>query len=482
MQFKKAIKKGFTLVELVVVIAVIAILAATSVGIYFGVTESAKKSNDQTVTNQMNKTLLLDETVNGKPATVTEVLSILDENGFDATKMSPFQDGAYYLWDSKENEMILVDNENNVQFPEGVSLRGAKHEYFTFVASKTEKETYAAYSVYLKDGYVGDENEVFTTGVDVGNNYGKDVIYEGANEVTIRTNNGDLTVKTGIVNHYGAANYLKVESGAKYNEFGTVVGNLDEIPTISNESEYVKVNTEEDLRNALNVGGKIMLTGDISVTVSDADDVNVFTVSHETEINLNGHNIEGLRDVSFNYEKSNALFAIKAPLTLSGYGVVSYEQKGNNMGWNGYMSVCSVQQSVLNVEDAVIIRNIGGTDMAYAIDVLTNGTLGDATLNINGGLVESLAYIAVRAFCNSTSNSVYVTVTDGIVRSMKSIGIWFQNPNSNNNNGSLTISGGTIISETREPILIGSSTNFSTNYTGGTFIEGNADVTSQYVK
>ena len=41
--FKKT-KKGFTLVELVVVIAVIAILAAVSVGAYFGVTESANNS------------------------------------------------------------------------------------------------------------------------------------------------------------------------------------------------------------------------------------------------------------------------------------------------------------------------------------------------------------------------------------------------------------------------------------------------------
>ena len=41
--FKK-LKKGFTLVELVVVIAVIAILAAVSVGAYFGVTESANNS------------------------------------------------------------------------------------------------------------------------------------------------------------------------------------------------------------------------------------------------------------------------------------------------------------------------------------------------------------------------------------------------------------------------------------------------------
>lgn len=44
MKFKK-LKKGFTLVELVVVIAVIAILAAVSVGAYFGVTDSANSSN-----------------------------------------------------------------------------------------------------------------------------------------------------------------------------------------------------------------------------------------------------------------------------------------------------------------------------------------------------------------------------------------------------------------------------------------------------
>lgn len=44
MKFKK-LKKGFTLVELVVVIAVIAVLAAVSVGAYFGVTDSANSSN-----------------------------------------------------------------------------------------------------------------------------------------------------------------------------------------------------------------------------------------------------------------------------------------------------------------------------------------------------------------------------------------------------------------------------------------------------
>lgn len=38
------VKRGFTLIELVVVIAVIAVLAVVSVAAYFGVTDSAEKS------------------------------------------------------------------------------------------------------------------------------------------------------------------------------------------------------------------------------------------------------------------------------------------------------------------------------------------------------------------------------------------------------------------------------------------------------
>ena len=54
MKFFKKAKRGFTLVELVVVIAVIAILAAVSVGAYFGVTESANNSRLEQETKQLH--------------------------------------------------------------------------------------------------------------------------------------------------------------------------------------------------------------------------------------------------------------------------------------------------------------------------------------------------------------------------------------------------------------------------------------------
>lgn len=60
MKANNKIKKGFTLVELVVVIAVIAILSAVSVGAYFGVTDSANDSKltSESANIKLNITLL----------------------------------------------------------------------------------------------------------------------------------------------------------------------------------------------------------------------------------------------------------------------------------------------------------------------------------------------------------------------------------------------------------------------------------------
>lgn len=56
--FKKA-KKGFTLVELVVVIAVIAILSAVSVGAYFGIITQARNSAAEQDASQVKTSLQL---------------------------------------------------------------------------------------------------------------------------------------------------------------------------------------------------------------------------------------------------------------------------------------------------------------------------------------------------------------------------------------------------------------------------------------
>ena len=242
MQFKKAIKKGFTLVELVVVIAVIAILAATSVGIYFGVTESAKKSNDQTVTNQMNKALMLDATLNGNPKSPSEALAVLEENGFDVTKMTPFQDGAYYLWDSEDNKMILINSEGSIDFPTDVTIReNEKFDYYGFVSSQEEIDANPEYSYYLKSSYSESTVKV-NAGIDTGvNDDITTVTYENTTQtkksVSIFTNSYDTSIildgKAGNegddVSTYGSSDSIKVNSVGlnSLHVYGDVAGNIN---------------------------------------------------------------------------------------------------------------------------------------------------------------------------------------------------------------------------------------------------------------
>ena len=55
----KQLKKGFSLIQLIIVIAVAAILSAVAIGAYFGVTESAKHSKAETEALQVFKEIQL---------------------------------------------------------------------------------------------------------------------------------------------------------------------------------------------------------------------------------------------------------------------------------------------------------------------------------------------------------------------------------------------------------------------------------------
>ena len=63
---RKPNKKGFTIVELVIVIAVVAILAAVLIPTFVSVTNKAKQSADIQACRQMNTYLAVNEVSDGK--------------------------------------------------------------------------------------------------------------------------------------------------------------------------------------------------------------------------------------------------------------------------------------------------------------------------------------------------------------------------------------------------------------------------------
>ena len=76
--FKKKARKGFTLIELVVVIAVIAILGGVSVATYVVVMKNANLSNDQQTIKMMNDTLTQHQySDGGKNSKVSDAVSDL---------------------------------------------------------------------------------------------------------------------------------------------------------------------------------------------------------------------------------------------------------------------------------------------------------------------------------------------------------------------------------------------------------------------
>ena len=98
----KKIRKGFTLVELLVVIAILAILAAVSVVGYLSFTDKAKESNDISLTAQMNTVLEANEALEGKAKTMSEALAVLEENGLVVEKLTPTSKGYSYVYDAAE--------------------------------------------------------------------------------------------------------------------------------------------------------------------------------------------------------------------------------------------------------------------------------------------------------------------------------------------------------------------------------------------
>ena len=104
-------KKGFTIVELVIVIVVIAILAAVLIPTFTGLLQKAKLSADEQAVASMNTVLIADETLNDPPGIYAEAKMILEESGFHLPA-TPVAKGYSFYWIVADNRVVLVRMED----------------------------------------------------------------------------------------------------------------------------------------------------------------------------------------------------------------------------------------------------------------------------------------------------------------------------------------------------------------------------------
>ena len=115
MEKMKKNRKGFTIVELVIVIALIAILAAVLIPTFSNVINNAHESNDTIMVKNLNTILNAEEVKGNRADTMQEALDQAEEGGYKVEKLTPSSTGDI-LWDQKSNRFLLVNKKGEVVF------------------------------------------------------------------------------------------------------------------------------------------------------------------------------------------------------------------------------------------------------------------------------------------------------------------------------------------------------------------------------
>ena len=204
---KRSTKKGFTIVELVIVIAIIAILAAVLIPTFASLIQKANTSADIQAVREMNTFLAINEVE--EPKTINEVFKALENGGMTVKDYHPLVSGRFFFWDSKLNRVLYTDDQYNVIFPEDyksetkangwLSLSGEIREEKVEVKDNkvtiSTAEQYYAFAKANKNLPAGITVQFTTDTIDL---MGADVGFEIKNAGTytiIGKDNGTTTIK-----------------------------------------------------------------------------------------------------------------------------------------------------------------------------------------------------------------------------------------------------------------------------------------------
>ena len=216
-------KKGFTIIELVIVIAVIGVLTAVLVPVFVNLTNRANEAADQSLVKNLNTALATQEAdpEDEKNNTLHDAVEDLKKYGFLLENLAPKSDKEF-VWNRHTNRFVFTTdpaiNENN------------KYDFFKIQKSIDAEQKF---SVYASNDFAMPNGELVLNGFgfDTGYKEGfENISYTNsgsARTVVIRTNgaatNLKVTAKNDTVHHYdltGTADIVET-ADASYHEHGT---------------------------------------------------------------------------------------------------------------------------------------------------------------------------------------------------------------------------------------------------------------------
>lgn len=210
-------QKGFTLIELVIVILLMSIISAVVVPVSINMVNSRKASNDRTFVKSLNTSLALDEANNLESnKTPSDALEALEKHGYTIEK-----EGVY--WNEIENRFVVEsDIDPNID------------PHYYWMMSDHYDENNQKYSIYALKNFSTRNINNLKVSFDAGEcvNPIDSITYIGSEEgqeVKIKTNvenNTSITINApkDVVRHYGYAKDINIIATAEhsYHEYGVV--------------------------------------------------------------------------------------------------------------------------------------------------------------------------------------------------------------------------------------------------------------------
>ena len=345
-------KKGFTIVELVIVIAVIAVLSAVLIPTFSNLVRKANISSDTVLAKNLNTALSLYEAEN-EVATFEDALEGIKEHGYLIANLNTKTSGCFFVWEKDTNQILLVDSKD--EYKVLFSVRdgyGEPDESWHFAISNkdiaaqvkagqpyvTIKQTVANMNdlqeilsvggeVYIDESLVlNKENllefnkENITTVVNLGN---AQLSTEGimSNQVPINIKKGEVIINGGIIGALGSGVDLDG------NSYSTPINSEDNTIVTINNTQFngsgvspIKFSGKATLNNVKLTGGYFYSYGNGNVTLNNGEvvcsDVAIWvtnTITHEDGT----HTYDGLSTLTINGGK------YESGITDENWGAVS---------------------------------------------------------------------------------------------------------------------------------------------------------------
>ena len=423
---KRNTEKGFTVVELVIVVAVIAILAAVLVPTFSKVVRNAKVSKDVSLCKNVNIALAAQEATDGKPKRASDAIGKIVNDGFVLNRLIPAAEGCYVVYDLTNNRFALLDNEFDIVYSEteiSNNLYLLTGDQNTIDKAKLN-ETYSF-------KYLITTNENLT----LDNSFDARLIADC--NVTLKTDNTECFIFTDGGNIVINAPQATI----------THVGNADTVTVdkVSGNSYHLQGTVNELILRS----GRVVVEGDSVVDVivipEDADDYSIFVESADEKTNQGeiGQVIvnAATQEVVVKDKNSGVVVGVyypTLPLGDTDKDVVFVYKSEDIKGDGVYKLMNDIEGSLTVSADETVVIDLNGKNFKTTGTIVNNGTA-----TIKNGTITRVTDYGDEQYCvenhgNLTLSDLTVLADSG--NSPDSALIF--NGNANETKATLTIKGG----------------------------------------